>query len=138
LRVLVDTSVWVDFTNGADTPEAESLARLIADEEEIVTCGLVVCELLQGLRRPKDVDRLRPLLLDLGWLTPAEPDTYLAAANLFRMLRQRGVTIRSTVDALIVRLAEENDCYLLARDRDMTQILSSGLVRVSALPGPRA
>jgi len=63
-------------------------------------------------------------------LVPREPDSYLEAARLFRALRKRGATVRSTVDCLVARLAEENGCRILARDRDMEAILESGLVDV--------
>jgi predicted nucleic acid-binding protein len=56
------------------------------------------------------------------------------AADLFRALRQRGVTIRSTIDFLIVTLAEEHDAWLLAKDRDLTQAVQSGLTTVRAMP----
>jgi len=56
---------------------------------------------------------------------------YLRAAALYQGLRERGKTVRSTVDCIIAALAEENDCSVLARDRDMDVILESGLVRVA-------
>jgi predicted nucleic acid-binding protein len=41
----------------------------------------------------------------MEWLTPKEPDTYIEAADLFRRLRARGLTIRSTSDCVIASLA---------------------------------
>lgn len=67
-----------------------------------------------------------------GLWTTSETD--FRAAEVFRALRSRGITIRSTVACILVVLAEENDCFLLARDRDMTALLPSGLVRVRAWP----
>jgi hypothetical protein len=67
-------------------------------------------------------------------LTPREPETYLAAAALFRDLRSIGITIRSTIDCLLVVLAVEHDVFLLARDRDLRQILESGRTRARPLP----
>ena len=69
-------------------------------------------------------------------LSPREPDAYFRAAELFRSLRRRGITIRSTTDCLLVCIAEENGCSVLARDRDIARILGSGLVRVAAAPLP--
>ena len=53
MRVLVDTSVWIDFFNGHPSPEAETLAQLIEDEVELLTCGVVVAEFMQGIRDEK-------------------------------------------------------------------------------------
>jgi hypothetical protein len=133
VRVLVDTSVWADFFNEQSTPESVLLARLIEDEAELVTCGLVVAEFFQGIRRASTLPGLERHFLDMDWLSPSEPDTYLAAAALFRTLRADGVTIRSTIDCLLVILAEEHDVLLLARDRDVGHILRSGRSRARSV-----
>lgn len=135
MKVLVDTSVWVDFVNGYPSPQADALSRLIEERENIATCGLVAAEFLQGLKRERDRKRLEALFMDLTWLTPVEPDTYVASASMFRELRRRGITVRSVVDSIITRLAEENGCFLLARDRDIDLILESGVAKVRPLPG---
>jgi predicted nucleic acid-binding protein len=54
---------------------------------------------------------------------------YFRAAGLYRALRQSGITVRSTIDSLVAALAEENSCYVLARERDIAAILTSGLVK---------
>jgi hypothetical protein len=71
----------------------------------------------------------------MDWLTPTEPETYIMAAAMFRKLRSHGITIRSTIDCLIVQLADENDAMVLAKDRDFDPILNSGVVDVKPLPG---
>jgi hypothetical protein len=59
---------------------------------------------------------------------------YLRAAELYRALRERGKTVRSTVDCSIAAIAEDGGCDLLARDRDMDAILDSGLLKALAAP----
>ena len=134
MKVLVDTSVWVDFFNEHPSPEAKLLARLIDDEVEIVTCGVVIAELFQGIRRADSMEMLESHFRDMECLSPREPDTYYAAASLYRKLRAQGITIRSTIDCLIVRLAEESNVLLLAKDRDISLILDSGLVEARSVP----
>ena len=134
MRVLVDTSVWVDFLNGYPSPEQQILDDLFVSDHEICTCGVVVAEVFQGLRKDEGRARLTALFRDLTYLEPAGIDLYLRAADLYRALRKRGVTIRSTIDCLIAVLAEENECALLARDRDMEMILASGILPVERWP----
>ena len=134
MRVLVDTSVWIDFLNGHPSPEANAMARLVREEADVVTCGVVVAEILQGLRQPSTRDEIEAHLLDMEWLTPREPETYLEASRVYRELRSRGITIRSTIDCLIAALAAEHDVLLLSKDRDLRLIAESGLLRLSALP----
>ena len=133
MTVLVDTSVWVDFFNRHKSNEADALARLIEDEAEIATCGVVLAEFFQGIRDRESLKTLEGFFRDMPLLTPREPDTYLAAAELYRGLRARGVSVRSTIDCLIVRMAQEADVLLLAKDRDINRIIESGLCRVKAV-----
>jgi len=134
VRVLVDTSAWVDFFNGHPSPEAEALTRLIREEADVLTCGVVVAEVLQGLRKSKTLTQIEQHFLDMEWLSPLEPETYVEAASLYRLLRSRGVTIRSTIDCIIAKLAAENDVLILSKGRDLRLIIESGLLNVKALP----
>jgi len=136
MRVLVDSSAWVDFFNGHPSPEADAIARLLRQEADVLTCGVVASEVLQGITRPRSRKQIADHFLDMEWLTPREPDSYLGAADLFRQLRTRGLTIRSTIDCIIARLAHENDAVLLSKDRDLACIIASGILDLRALPLP--
>lgn len=136
MRILVDTSIWVDFLNGYPSPEGQILADLFVSGHEVCTCGVVVAEVFQGLRKDEGRARLTALFRDLTYLDPTGIDLYLRAADLYRALRKRGVTVRSTIDCVIAVLAEQNECALLARDRDMEMILSSGILPVERWPSP--
>lgn len=130
MKVLIDTSAWVDFLNGYSSPQREAVADLIASEQELCTCGVIVAEVFQGLKRDRNRNELARLFRKLLFLEPSGIDLYLHAAEIYRLLRKKGLTIRSTIDCLIAALAEQNGCYLLSRDRDMEMILGSGYVNV--------
>jgi predicted nucleic acid-binding protein len=134
MRVLVDTSAWADFFNGHSSPHAEALARLLREEADVLTCGLVAAEVLQGIRREESLAALQRHFREMEWLAPREPETYLEAANLYRQLRAEGVTIRSISACIIAKLAEENDALLLSKDRDLQRIVDSKLLEVRTLP----
>ena len=134
MRILVDTSVWVDFLNGYPSLEQATLAALLENDYDLCTCGVVVAEVFQGLRRDKGRDHLAQSFQELTYLDPSGVGLYFRAAEIYRLLRARGVTVRSTIDGLIAALAEENGAALLARDRDMKVILESGLVRAPRWP----
>jgi predicted nucleic acid-binding protein len=136
LKVLVDTSAWVDFLNGYPSPARQALVELIEGEDEVCTCGIVVAEVFQGLRREKGRDELKRLFGELLFLEPSGIELSFKAAEVYRALRRRGTTVRSTIDCLVAALAEENACYVLARDRDLEAILGSGLVTASLWPVP--
>ena len=134
MRVLVDTSVWADFFNDYPSPEQRALADLFTRDDEICTCGVVVAEVFQGLRKEKGRSELSDLFRDLTYLETTGIELYFRAADLYRALRQRGKTIRSTIDCVIAVLAEEHGCAVLARDGDMEMILGSGLLTVGGWP----
>jgi len=134
MRILVDTSVWVDFFNGHPSRQAETLAHLIREEADLVTCGLIVSEVLQGLRQAKSLAKIGQHFREMDWLSPKEPDTYIEAAELFRRLRARGITIRSTIDCVIANLAAHHDALILAKDRDLTLIVESKLLSLRSMP----
>jgi len=129
LKVLVDTSVWVDFFNGYPSPEEKALSRLIAGNDEIFTCGVVVAEVFQGLRRDRGRAEIVRLFRELVFVEPSGIEAYLRAADVYQSLRRRGVTVRSTIDCLIAVVAEENECDVLSRDRDLQAVLASGLLK---------
>ena len=134
MKVLVDTSAWVDFLNGHDSPERAAVAELIAGEDDVCTCGIVVAEVFQGLRRDAGREDIRRLFGELTCLEPTGLELYFRAAEIFRLLRRKGKTVRSTVDCIIAALAEQHGCYVLARDRDMDLIVSSGVCSARLWP----
>jgi len=134
LRILVDTSVWVDFLNGYPTREQATLSALLENDYDLCTFGVVIAEVFQGLRRDKGRDRIAQSFRDLIYLDPAGVGLYFRAAEIYRLLRARGQTVRSTIDCLIAALAEESGAAILARDRDMKAIVRSGLVDAPLWP----
>ncbi len=105
-----------------------------SEEADVLTCGVIAAEVLQGLRDEKSRSVIEQSSVEMEWLTPREPETYLEAAELYRSLRGRGLTIRSTIDCLIARLAAEHDVLLLSKDHDLETIIDSGLLDLRALP----
>jgi hypothetical protein len=70
----------------------------------------------------------------MSFLEPEGIGVYLRSAEVYRKLRERGVTVRSTIDCIIAVMAEQAGCALLARDRDLDVLLASGLVKVKPWP----
>lgn len=136
MRILVDTSVWADFLNGEANAETDALAEMLAGEEDVCTCGIIASEVFQGLRHAPTRARIRSAFGDLTFLEPSGLPLYLHAATTYRRLRDRGFTIRSTIDCIIASLAEEHGCYLLTRDRDLHRIADCGLLTVRCWPCP--
>ena len=123
--ILVDSSVWIDFLGSAPSAAGAELRRMIADAEPFALTGIVVTEVLQGLRR--DVSRIEHYLSQWDMLEPVGYGTYREAAAIFRTARAKGVAV-TTIDALIVAIALEHGATLFSLDQDFTRI--SGIVRL--------
>ena len=117
--LVVDSSVWIDFFNARDTAARVELRRLLDDgNTRLVIPDLVLFEVLRGFRYERPMRQARQLLQTLSVETCGGEDMALAAAEHYRHLRKRGVTVRSAIDVLIAAFCIENDYLLLHSDRD--------------------
>ena len=89
--------------------------------EEIVFCQFVRAELLQGCRDESDWARSLEYLDDQNY-REISPNGWTEAARIYFDLRQRGLTVRSTLDCCIALVAIENDLMLLHNDQDYERI----------------
>jgi predicted nucleic acid-binding protein len=115
--VIVDTSVWIDFLNGATNPETEWL-DLHLDHERIGLTTIVLTEVLQGLRDDREAAAVQAELLKFEVIDLIDVALASEAAHNYRRLRQAGRTIRKTVDVLTATYCIREQHSLLHRDRD--------------------
>jgi predicted nucleic acid-binding protein len=116
--ILIDTSVWIDFFSSSPGRAGSELRRMIEEAEPFVLTGVIVTEILQGLRR--DAHRIERHLSLWEMLEPSGFATYPEAARISRLARSRGVSL-STIDALIAAIAIEHDASLFTLDKDFTR-----------------
>jgi predicted nucleic acid-binding protein len=128
--ILADTSVWVDFLRGEDSPQRRMLHRLIEDEEDIAISEIIFTEILQGIKNDREFQAIKDDLLDFPMYGPKGIETYLHAVRIYRDCRKKGKTIRSTIDCIIAAICIENDLVLLHKDRDFDLIQASTSLRV--------
>lgn len=115
--IVVDTSVWIDYFNGTHTAECDRLDRFLGDD--LVAVGdIILAEVLQGFRREADAQRALGHFRSLAILPMLGVDRAILAAERYRALRRRGVTIRKTADAMIASFCISEGHRLLASDRD--------------------
>jgi len=115
--VIVDSSVWIDAINGIPSAEASWLHQWLT-RERIGLTSLILCEVLQGMRHEKRFRTVRDELQTLPVYTDHSAGLAIKAAENYRFLRTRGITIRSTIDCLIATLCIERGFQLLHRDSD--------------------
>jgi predicted nucleic acid-binding protein len=115
--ILVDSSVWIDYFRGTQTPQTEKLDGLLSSEP-IALGDLILTEVLQGFGRERDFNEAKRLLASLLIVELGGQDVAIQAARNFRILRGQGVTIRKTIDTVIATRCIESGFILLYSDRD--------------------
>jgi predicted nucleic acid-binding protein len=117
--ILVDTSVWIAVFSRRAPLQLDNFL----DFEDVVTCLPVVQEVVQGFRDEVAFRRARDAMLALPIVeSPLQSEVFLEAANLYRLGRGGGHTIRSSVDCLIAACALRHDLEVVHRDRDFDAI----------------
>jgi len=119
VSLLVDTSVWsLAFRRDvvASEPEVAALHAAILGEQQIVSTGLVLQELLQGFNGPNAGALLIERFAALPFINPDRQD-HIDAASLRNHCRQHGVQL-GAINALLAQLCIRHDLLMLSTDRD--------------------
>ena len=122
--ILIDSSIWIPFFNGQKNLQVEVMKTLIANDEDVCLSVHILMEILQGFRTDKDFHQVHGYLqmfpvVDMGGMS-----SYVAAAQIYRRCRKKGITIRRGMDCIIAQTAVENDLVLLHDDADFDRIAS--------------
>lgn len=115
--IIVDTTVWIDYLGGISTLEVEWLHREMEHRRLGIT-DIILGEVLQGIRDDSRFEEVRSELSSFEVLVTGGVDLAVASARNYRALRERGRTVRGTIDALIATFCLLNGHALLHNDRD--------------------
>lgn len=121
-RILPDTCAWIDFFKGSQTPLAESLGQSLA-HREVVTCGVVQFELLQGVKNKREELLMQNAMQALHHLEMTR-ELWISAGQLSATLRKNGHMLPLS-DIIIATLAMSHSCSVLTVDHHFAVI--SGL-----------
>lgn len=115
--IVVDSSVWIARLRNEPTPAVKKLDEVFRPRD-IVVGDLVMLEVLQGARDERHAVHLERLLRAFRIEGMVDEAISLSAARYSRVLRDRGVAVRKTIDLLIASFCIERQYALLHQDRD--------------------
>lgn len=118
-KVLVDTSIWIEFFNRPESKSGLRLDKLIR-QGKVCSTGIVLTELLQGAKIEKEFNAILESFVVLPFLNTTI-DTWIMAGKISFSLRRKGITIPTT-DLIIASLAIENDCPVFTSDPHFKKI----------------
>jgi predicted nucleic acid-binding protein len=117
VKVLVDTTVWIDFFRGTESEKVAKLEEAIRKREDICCCGFILTEVLQGIKGEKELVTTKRMFDQLIYLDD-DRSTFELAATIYRELRRKGTTIRNSIDCLISATVIQHQVSFLENDRD--------------------
>lgn len=121
--ILVDTSVLIDFFKGARNASSRKFREVLQQDIPFGISSVIFLEVLQGAGSDDEYRLIKTHLETQRFYHPKDPiDSFARAAKIYVKCRQRGITVRSTIDCLIVQTALEHNLFLLHNDGDFSKI----------------
>lgn len=117
--VVVDTSVWVDFLRGGRGRAAAAVEELV-HSARAVTCGIVLAELLAGVKDGVQRDSLQAALAGLDYVEMRE-ETWRTVGELAAGLRRKG-RILPMSDVIVAALAIERGLPVFTVDNHFRHV----------------
>ena len=115
--VIVDTSAWIEYLKDGIPRVVKKVDQCL--EQDMVGIGdLVYCEIMQGIRSPRERSQVSSLLLALPQFNMVGFGIAEETAANYRLLRSKGVTVRKTIDVLIGTFCAEHGLQLIHHDSD--------------------
>ena len=111
--IVVDTSVWIEFFNQPHSPVTLHLQSLLRNRQ-VVLVGMVLAEILQGIKNPEEAQRVRKSLEPLPFLETTR-ENWQKAGELSAQLRRKGLTLPLS-DLIIAATALQEEVAVFTLD----------------------
>jgi hypothetical protein len=119
--IVVDSTVWIDYFNGNINKQTDWLDNALGSEP-IIVGDIILTEVLQGFQNDKDFRTTKKLLLEFQYMDMVGQDIAVKSAMNYRSLRQKGITVRKTIDVVIGTFCIHHKFSLLHNDKDFDPI----------------
>ena len=123
--ILADTCVWIEFFKSR-SKEGDRLESLIL-ENSVWICGIVLLELLQGVKSDKERARIEGILSTLQYAEMSR-SSWREAAGLSASLKKKGANLPLS-DILVATLARRHHLSIYTHDRHFKRIPGVKLYR---------
>ncbi len=118
-KILIDTSVWIEYFRSKSSLIAEKVDRIL-DEGEVCVPKIVIAELMQGAKSTKELSIIGDFIEAFTVIDQRE-DTWIKAGRLSYNLKKKGKKIH-LLDCYIAVIARENGCKIFTLNRHFQDI----------------
>lgn len=118
-KILIDTSVWIDYFKSASNNIVEQVDEILTNAEVYVPKS-VIAELIQGAKSEKEISVIKEFVNAFHLIDQSE-DTWSKAGKLSYTMKRKGITA-NLMDCYLAIIAQENNCKILTLDRHFKDI----------------
>ncbi|MBW1783705.1 MAG: PIN domain-containing protein [Deltaproteobacteria bacterium] len=111
--IIVDTCVWIEFFRNQESKLTQHLKGLLR-ERNVIMVGMVMAEILQGVKDPKEAALVKQNLEKLPYLEMTR-EVWEAAGEISASLRLTGITMPLS-DLIIAGIALSGDHEIFSID----------------------
>ncbi len=121
--ILVDTSVLIGYLKGTPGLLYDKFDEIIENNIPYGINNVIYQEVLQGSKTETEFNQLKEYLETVIFYDVYNGiQSYEEAAFKYFKCRKAGITVRSSMDLIIVQTAIENNLFLLHNDNDFINI----------------
>ena len=121
-KILIDTSVWIDFFKDKSAPLSEKVDEILS-RHEVYVPKVVIAELIQGSKSEREVSIIQDFV-DAFNIIDQREDSWIKAGKLSHNLKKKGKNVHLT-DCYIAVIAQEHGCRILSLDVHFKDIQKS-------------
>ncbi len=120
-RILIDTSVWIEYFRNKSSSVAKKVDRVL-EEDKVYVPKIIIAELMQGSKSIKELSVIEDFF-DAFHIIDQKEDSWIKAGSLSYKLKKKGKNI-NLFDCYIAVIAQEYGCIIFSLNRHFKEIQS--------------
>ncbi len=131
--IIADTSAWMEFDRGTDSPAHRKLVELITEGgQSVAVTEPVLMEVLGGAKDTQSHQQLYNLLTSVSWVPVDHVADFEGAARINRVCRANGVTPPGYIVCMIANIALRTGSEILTADQDFHRVAEMFPLKIAA------
>lgn len=129
-KILVDTSIWIDYFKDNSSGIAEKVDEMLT-RDEVYVPKIIIAELIQGAKSEREVSVIEEFI-DAFHIVDQGADTWIKVGKLSFSMKENGKKINLS-DCYIAVIAQEHGCHIFTLDGHFEDIREFADIHLIAL-----